>query len=180
MRPVGNPRQRAFTLLEVLLVLAVLLLLVSITGGIVRQVGDVRRTLDERTRRVATARSALWVVQDELAAHTPGSLRIERRTGHDPTVSFEVEAPTPQRIDYGVERGRLVRRVNDRFRTSTRRHRAVVAEQVRRFEVAALGPDGWLETWSSPRAPRALALTIECAGAPRLSMTLTPQVGGAG
>lgn len=178
--PRGRARERrGLTLLELLVALAIGVLFLSVAGGIVGHTADARDALARRARPVAEARSALWLLRDDLAAHRPGSLRIERPApGAAPVVSLERDAPEPSRVVYRIERERLVRVVHDRFEVGEPARRSVVTAGVRRLDVVALGPEGWRDVWAAPRAPRALAATLDLEGAPSLTVTVTPLAGG--
>lgn len=176
----ARPKRRGFTLLELLVALAAGVLLLSVAGGVVARMADARDALARRAHTLGSARSALWLLRDELAEHRPGTLRIARDgSGDGPVVSFERDAPAPVRIVYEVERGRLVRVERDRAHPGAPGHRSVVTAGVRDFDIEALtDAAGWRRTWETSSRPRALTVALDCAGAPRLAVTVVPLVGG--
>lgn len=172
--------RRGLTLLEVTVALAIGVLVSAVATGIVGRTADVRDEIVRRTGAVAEARTALWVLRDELAGHRPGTLRVARPGGAgSPVVTFERDAPEPQRVTFRVERGRLIRVVRDRFRIAAPARRSILATGVRRLDLALLGHEGWRDAWSLTHPPRAMTLTLDAVGAPRLTVTLVPLVGGA-
>jgi len=173
-------RGEGFTLLEVLLTVAVVAVLVSVTSGIVTQISGARDTLDRRRRNVQAARAALWLVQKDLTTVAPGTLRIDREPGRSPIVSFAIDAPEPRRVEYRLDRGRLLRRVHEQLRLAADERPHVVAHHVRRFDVTALGDDGWHDTWATAHPPRALTVTLERRGTSSLALTVVPRIGGTG
>jgi prepilin-type N-terminal cleavage/methylation domain-containing protein len=169
-----------FTLLEVLIALGLAVLLLGVTSGIVGRTAEARDELARRAHLVADARAALWILRDDLAGARPGTLRIERaHADGPPVISFERDSPTPRRLVYRLDGRRLVRIARDRFRVAGHGRRSVVTAGVRRLDVVALGEDGWQSEWSGTQAPRALTVTLDCAGAPRLTVAVLPLAGGA-
>lgn len=172
--------RRGLTLLELLVALGIGVLLLSVAAGIIGRTARAREALATRSRAVAAARGALWLLRDDLAAQRPGTLRIERvAPGAAPTVSLEQDLPEPRELVYRLEHGRLVRLVRDRLRTPERWRRSVVVTGVRRLDVVALGNEGWRDAWTAPRPPRVLTITLACAGAPDFTVAVAPLVGGA-
>lgn len=177
--PRRRRRPEGFTLLEALLALSAGALVASLTAGMIAQTADVRDELARRGRLLRDARAALWILRDELATHRPGTLRIERRSANAaPVLAFERDAPDPERVIYRLADGRLERSVRRRLHGRARPRRDVLTGGVRRFDVVALGDDGWRDAWATPRAPAALTLTLDCLGAPPLTVAVVPVARG--
>jgi type II secretory pathway component PulJ len=174
----SRPGCAGLTLLEALLALALTVLLVSTTAGIVAQTATVRGGLERRATALDAARSALWILRDDLAVHRPGTLRVERTPAGDPEISFERDEPEPIRVAYRVERGLLLRQTRHRLHVAAHPRRTTVTDAVRLLDVAMLGSDGWTETWTAAAPPRAVTLTLDRMGAPRLTVTVVPLLGG--
>lgn len=177
----AQPRQvgrRGLTVLEALLALGLTALLVSTTAGIVAQTAGVRGGLGRRTAALDAARTALWILRDDLALHRPGTLRVERQGAGAPEISFERDEPEPLRVTYRLARGRLQRETRHRLRVAPRPRRTTVTDAVRLLDVAILGETGWTDTWTAPTPPRAVTLTLDRTGAPRLTVTVAPLLGG--
>ncbi len=191
------PRSGGFTLLELLVAVAVFALLAALAYGGLARVSGQARVLAERARGIERTVMALAVLERDLAqalarpgrdalggrrpaleAHADGRWILTRAGG--------ALGEGPVRVGYGLEGGRLMRRVwpvPDPVQ-GTRALETALLDGVRALEVRWLDRDGkWLAAWPPPqsragRLPRAAELRLDLAGWGRIRRVVV--MGGEG
>ncbi len=162
---------RGFTLLEVLVALACTAIVLLAAARAVTRAADARAHATARAADVDAARSALTALATELPAALPGTLRLERRPGGHPALRFVVSDPAPARITWTLDGDRVARSAPSAFAADAASAPATTqVERVARFDVRALGREGWTTTWDDARLPRAVEIVLEPSGEPSLTV----------
>lgn len=163
--------ERGFTLLELLVALACTAVVLAVAARAVTRAVDACAHATAHAADVDAARAALTSLASELPAALPGTLRVERRPGGHAALRFTVADPTPATVTWTLADDRVIRSMRSPYAADVGSDAsATQVERVARFDVRALGRDGWLPTWDDDRLPRAVELVLEPSGEPSFTV----------
>ncbi|MFC7301135.1 type II secretion system minor pseudopilin GspJ [Cognatiluteimonas weifangensis] len=170
-RGVAARANRGFTLLELLVAVAIFAVVASLAWGGLDAIVRVRRTFDVQAAQLARLQRAMARFERDLGAALPRSIRDERNRRQPalagsaerlevsawlPAPGMPAAAPTPQRLAWTCADGQLRRTrwaAPDRT-AATAREDAVVLEQVSDCRLRYLMGDGTTTArWPLPEMP---------------------------
>jgi len=172
-------RRRAFTLLEVLVVLALTATLLVVLQRAIADALRARRVLGDDVLRRGAVRAVLVHLVREIGTAVPGTLRITRERDDSSTLEFAVDEPTPETVRYRLRHQRLERATALRFAIASDVGEATMLHGVRHLEVRGRDDTGWHDTWDDARPPALVAVGLELVSGERLATTLPMSAGGA-
>lgn len=153
-----KPHEAGFTLMEVLVALALFALIGVAGASLVNSVLDIHRRTQGRLERVADLQRAMFVLDADLTQLAPGPLAL---TGQGFVFTRHAAAGTDETIEYDLRGGGITRRVGPRDQALLGGVTGV------RWSFFQPG-QGWLDRWppSGARAdswPAAVAIDLQLA-----------------
>ena len=162
-------RSRGFTLIEILLAVAIIGIIVAVVYGsvwtVTQTVGDVR----ERMELSQTARGVLWKITNEISnafsgeetyftgtIRKPGSVDENRLSFNSTVEGFGQEQKDIRKIEYYLSRGVLYRAVDGVI--------FPVVENVDSFSLRYFDGTEWKESWDSKlrgKLPKMVEINLE-------------------
>jgi prepilin-type N-terminal cleavage/methylation domain-containing protein len=171
-----SQNKRAFTLVEVLIALAILAMIVVSTFTIFRSASKSWQKGETRSERYQNARNAIYRISTEISQAVINSNPLCKFTGEKNRVSFISFVSTESgvfelsELEFWLDgAGRLLMRNDDvdpDYDFATYDHSDVLSENVSELEFSYFDGAVWTETWNSDQAlgvglPKAVKVKIK-------------------
>jgi general secretion pathway protein J len=179
-------KRNGFTLVEMLVALLIFGMIAAAGVGLLRFSVDVQAATKARLEALAEERRIEALIASDAAQAVS---RITRNEAGDTVQAFDGDAsgftlvragvdpledptrPGLQKVAYGLEGGRLVRRTWAMLDGSRANAPAVLAERVARLTLRYRSKDGWREVWDPIRPdlmPRAIEMIVRPVKGPEM------------